>query len=67
MRDDDNYRWGDDPADGRELDAWITREDGAGNDEDCMAGVEPGPDTMPCGECAACLAHALAVADEATP
>jgi hypothetical protein len=23
---DDNYRWGDDPADHRELDAWLTRD-----------------------------------------
>lgn len=26
MRDDDSYRWGDDPRDHRALDAWLTRE-----------------------------------------
>ena len=26
MRDDDSYRWGDDPRDHRDLDAWLTRE-----------------------------------------
>lgn len=26
MRDDEGYRWGDDPRDHRDLDAWLTRE-----------------------------------------
>lgn len=54
---DDNYRWGDDPADHRALDAWITRE--PDHDEDtapcigCDDGVAgPGEELCP-----ACLAR----------
>jgi hypothetical protein len=49
MRYDEGYRWGDDLADRRELDAWITR--GPENDgEDCLdLGAEE-----PCGTCVGC-------------
>jgi hypothetical protein len=46
------------------LDAYITRDNPADNDEpdDCMEG-ETDPTALPCGRCAACERHALELAD----
>lgn len=59
MRYDEGYRWGDDPADLRALDAWITQAP-ENDEDDCLAmGAEE-----PCRACAGCERREREAAEE---